>query len=125
MARSKRKSKAKKRSLAGQHNHNKEDVLATQRAGAKRILEELHYKRRINDVEKAVTSDNNDNTSIPRSMVVKNGRINTSLRQLVLDLRKMMSPYTALKLKERNKANLKDYVAVSGHVSFFFQFLFA
>jgi len=33
---------------------------------------------------------------------------------LVGDIRELMSPYTALKLKERSKANLKDYAEMSG-----------
>ena len=34
--------------------------------------------------------------------------------QLVQDMRRVMQPYTALKLKERKRAALKDYVSVAG-----------
>ncbi len=36
------------------------------------------------------------------------------VRELIKDVRRMMSPYTALKLKERKSNKLKDFVALSG-----------
>lgn len=117
-----KKSKAKKRLLAGQIQRTDGDELVKQKAGAQRLLRELHYKKSIVDDDE-VQLDKNDSKSIPRSIIVKNGKINKSLQELVLDLRKMMSPFTALNLKERTKANMKDYVAVSGHVMHFFIFI--
>ena len=51
---------------------------------------------------------------IPRSIVVTHGKSNRLLKELVDNLRKVMSPHTALKLKERKKASMKDYISVAG-----------
>lgn len=54
-------------------------------------------------------------TSVPRSFVI--GRdVPASVNQLVLDMRAVMSPYTALKLKVRKKNVLKDFVAMAGQL---------
>jgi len=38
---------------------------------------------------------------VPKSFVLRRGKVPALVRELIKDTRKMMSPYTALKLKER------------------------
>ncbi|XP_078160213.1 PETER PAN-like protein [Carex rostrata] len=51
---------------------------------------------------------------IPKSFVFARGKLSAPLKQLELDLRKLMLPYTALKLKEKKRNNLKDFLNVAG-----------
>lgn len=51
---------------------------------------------------------------IPKSFVFSRGKLPGPLKQLELDLRKLMLPYTALKLKEKKRNNLKDFLNVAG-----------
>ncbi|XP_031473620.1 peter Pan-like protein [Nymphaea colorata] len=51
---------------------------------------------------------------IPKSFVFSRGKVPHSLKQLELDLRKLMSPHTALKLKEKKRNNLRDFLNVAG-----------
>ncbi|KAL3517440.1 hypothetical protein ACH5RR_020029 [Cinchona calisaya] len=51
---------------------------------------------------------------IPRSFVFCRGKLPGPLRQLQMDLRKLMLPFTALKLKEKKRNNLKDFLNVAG-----------
>ncbi|KAJ3683706.1 hypothetical protein LUZ60_013933 [Juncus effusus] len=53
-------------------------------------------------------------SKIPKSFVFARGKLPGPLKQLELDLRKLMLPYTALKLKEKKRNNLKDFLNVSG-----------
>ncbi|MCL7024828.1 hypothetical protein MKW94_030019, partial [Papaver nudicaule] len=51
---------------------------------------------------------------IPKSFVFSRGKLSGSLKQLLKDLRELMLPYTALKLKEKKRNNLKDFLNVAG-----------
>ena len=51
---------------------------------------------------------------IPKTLVVKRGRVGHAVEQLVSDLRTVLQPNTAMKLKERKRGTLKDYVSVAG-----------
>ncbi|CEP21159.1 Ribosome biogenesis protein SSF2 [Cyberlindnera jadinii] len=53
---------------------------------------------------------------IPRSMVLRIGlnMKNHSLTQLVRDMRNVMQPHTAIKLKERKSNKLRDFVVMAG-----------
>ncbi|KAG8865386.1 hypothetical protein FRB96_000276 [Tulasnella sp. 330] len=51
--------------------------------------------------------------NIPKSFVVKHGEMGTSLTQLVRDVRKVMEPNTATRLKERSNNRLKDYIVMA------------
>ncbi|CAA7388838.1 unnamed protein product [Spirodela intermedia] len=51
---------------------------------------------------------------IPKSFVFARGNLPGPLKQLKLDLRKLMAPHTALKLKEKKRNNLKDFLNVAG-----------
>ncbi|XP_061469714.1 suppressor of SWI4 1 homolog isoform X1 [Rhineura floridana] len=52
--------------------------------------------------------------SVPHSFVFHRGSIGKNLQQLILDVRRVMEPYTATSLKVRKKNSLKDFVAVAG-----------
>ncbi|KAG5439116.1 hypothetical protein PCANB_001415 [Pneumocystis canis] len=56
------------------------------------------------------------NLHIPKSMVIrtKTSNIGTSISQLTRDIRRMMEPYTATRLRERKANKLRDYVAMTG-----------
>ncbi|KAM1074506.1 hypothetical protein ACFX11_019687 [Malus domestica] len=51
---------------------------------------------------------------IPRSFVFSRCKLPGPLKQLQADLRKLMLPYTALKLKEKRRNNLRDFLNVAG-----------
>ncbi|KAJ7632216.1 Brix domain-containing protein [Roridomyces roridus] len=48
----------------------------------------------------------------PKSFIIKHGPVGHSIAQLVRDLRKVMEPNTASRLKERNRNKLKDYLTL-------------
>lgn len=55
-------------------------------------------------------STEKDNT--PKSFVFKMGKVPAVVQTLVQDMRRVMAPYTADKLKEKRKNTLKDFVSV-------------
>ncbi|KAJ6618331.1 Brix domain-containing protein, partial [Mycena sp. CBHHK59/15] len=50
---------------------------------------------------------------VPKSFIIKHGQVGHSIAQLVRDLRKVMEPNTASRLKERNRNKLKDYLTLA------------
>ncbi|CAG12185.1 unnamed protein product [Tetraodon nigroviridis] len=52
--------------------------------------------------------------SVPHSFVFHRGQVGKNVGQLILDVRKVMEPFTAEALKVRKKNVLKDFVAVAG-----------
>ncbi|CAB4291829.1 unnamed protein product [Prunus armeniaca] len=60
------------------------------------------------------TVDHVTGDKIPRSFVFSRFRLPGPLKQLQADLRKLMLPYTALKLKENRRNKLKDFLNVAG-----------
>ncbi|KAL0947365.1 hypothetical protein HGRIS_013482 [Hohenbuehelia grisea] len=50
---------------------------------------------------------------VPKSFIIKHGHVGPSLAQLVRDLRKVMEPNTASRLRERNRNKLKDYLTMA------------
>ena len=50
----------------------------------------------------------------PKSFIVKRGRVGQYMRELIQNLRELMYPYTALKLRESKKNSLKDFLGVAG-----------
>ncbi|EKX31953.1 hypothetical protein GUITHDRAFT_148967, partial [Guillardia theta CCMP2712] len=71
-----------------------------------------HKKRRTHVEED--TQEKTGGEKVPKSFVIRRGKVPALVRELIKDTRRMMSPYCALKLKERKSNNLKDYVALSG-----------
>ncbi|KAF8163138.1 Brix domain-containing protein [Crassisporium funariophilum] len=60
--------------------------------------------------------DNNEESTpangTPKSFIIKHGQVGNSITQLVRDMRKVMEPNTASRLKERNRNKLKDYLTL-------------
>ncbi|XP_073351237.1 suppressor of SWI4 1 homolog [Pagrus major] len=52
--------------------------------------------------------------AVPHSFVFHRGQIGKNVGQLVLDVRRVMEPYTAESLKIKKKNVLKDFVAIAG-----------
>ncbi|KAM8824448.1 suppressor of SWI4 1 homolog [Synchiropus picturatus] len=52
--------------------------------------------------------------SVPHSFVFHRGQIGKNVAQLILDVRRIMQPYTAESLKARKKNAMKDFVAIAG-----------
>ena len=50
----------------------------------------------------------------PKSFIIKRGKISQYYRELLQNLRELMYPYTALKLKESKKNSLKDFLGAAG-----------
>lgn len=62
----------------------------------------------------AVQQAQQDFGTVPHSFVFHRGRVGKNVRQLILDVRRVMEPYTARALKVRKKNSMKDFVAVAG-----------
>ena len=55
-----------------------------------------------------------EHNSAPKSFIIKRGDVGIFLKELLGNLRELMYPYTASKLKESKKNSLKDYLGVAG-----------
>ncbi|KAJ2385462.1 rRNA-binding ribosome biosynthesis protein, partial [Coemansia sp. RSA 2611] len=62
---------------------------------------------------------------IPRSLVVRSGEMGRTVSALVSDVRRVMEPHTAVKLRERKSNKIKDYVAVSSQLGLSHLLLFS
>ncbi|KAJ3760109.1 Brix domain-containing protein [Lentinula raphanica] len=62
---------------------------------------------------KGEASKDASDDSAPKSFIVKHGQVGSSISQLVRDMRKVMEPNTASRLKERNRNKLKDYLTLA------------
>ncbi|KAI0309072.1 Brix domain-containing protein [Amylostereum chailletii] len=51
--------------------------------------------------------------NVPKSFVIKHGQVGSSLTQLVRDIRKVMEPNTASRLRERTRNKLKDFLTMA------------
>uniref|UniRef100_A0AAQ5ZPR4 Brix domain-containing protein n=1 Tax=Amphiprion ocellaris TaxID=80972 RepID=A0AAQ5ZPR4_AMPOC len=52
--------------------------------------------------------------AVPHSFVFNRGQVGKNVGQLILDVRRVMEPFTAESLKVRKKNVLKDFVAIAG-----------
>lgn len=50
---------------------------------------------------------------VPKSFIIKHGQVGSSVSQLVRDMRKVLEPNTASRLKERTRNKLKDYLVLA------------
>ena len=66
--------------------------------------------------EQEMAGANPEYVKIPKSFVIKSGKVDTLVSQLVTDFRKVMEPHTASKLAERKNNRLKDYLSVAGQL---------
>ncbi|KAJ1172560.1 hypothetical protein NDU88_004405 [Pleurodeles waltl] len=53
-------------------------------------------------------------SSVPHSFVFHRGQIGKNVHELILNMRRVMEPFTATSLKVRKKNALKDFVSVAG-----------
>ncbi|EDQ92779.1 uncharacterized protein MONBRDRAFT_13536 [Monosiga brevicollis MX1] len=67
-------------------------------------------KSKVNKTPEAAEID----SKVPRSFVFNRNKLGPAASHLMLEMRKVMSPYTATKLKVREKNVLKDFVSVAG-----------
>ncbi|KAA0160312.1 hypothetical protein FNF28_05508 [Cafeteria roenbergensis] len=74
------------------------------RRGGKRIKARTHVPPPVEEEE----------GKLPKSFILRRGKGDKTIGTLVQDMRRMMSPYTAAKLKSRKANNMKDFVAVAG-----------
>lgn len=51
---------------------------------------------------------------VPKTFVLRKGKVHANVSELVEEMRRVMEPNTARKLRERSKNTIKDYVSVSG-----------
>ncbi|KAK0228135.1 Brix domain-containing protein [Armillaria fumosa] len=72
-------------------------------------------RRRKNKTHlKGVTTESESSQAgVPKSFVIKHGQVGASIAQLVRDMRKVMEPNTASRLRERNRNKLKDYLTLA------------
>ncbi|EAK89507.1 S.cerevisiae Ssf2p/drosophila peter pan like protein that has an IMP4 domain at its N-terminus and is involved in rRNA processing [Cryptosporidium parvum Iowa II] len=52
--------------------------------------------------------------SIPKCFVLRKGKVVKQLKGLVMDLRYLMSPWSAIKLQENKHNKIKDFVSIAG-----------
>jgi ribosome biogenesis protein SSF1/2 len=61
----------------------------------------------------------------PKSFIFKRGKVGQTVKTLVEDMRLVMSPNTAVNLKEQEKNSIKDFVNVSGQLGITQFFVFS
>ena len=89
--------------------------LESAKSGAKPLLDALHYKPSTSPTGQPDTEDTKEApASVPKSFVVRHGKVGKNLQTLVFEFRRVFLPNTAINLRERNKATMKDYVHVAG-----------
>lgn len=82
------------------------------RNGRKRKKTRTHVVETDERITSALQS--NDELKIPRSLVIRRGKTESELHELVTDIRKLMRPYTALNFKEdatNRKVTLTHYAS--------------
>ncbi|KAH9901242.1 Brix domain-containing protein [Cubamyces lactineus] len=60
-----------------------------------------------------VASNPGSAEGVPKSFVIKHGQVGSSLAQLVRDVRKVMEPNTASRLRERARNKLRDFLTMA------------
>ncbi|RXH90243.1 hypothetical protein DVH24_032600 [Malus domestica] len=78
-----------------------------------------HFKNKkvfvkLVSTKKQANMDHITGDKIPRRFVFSRRKLPGPLNQLQDDLRKLMLPYTALKLKEKRRNNLRNILVVAG-----------
>lgn len=58
--------------------------------------------------------NNTPNTAAPKSFVIRSGNVSHSVATLVGDVRRVMEPNTASRLRERNSNRLRDFLSMCG-----------
>lgn len=63
-----------------------------------------------------VPNESKEVDKTPRSFVFRRGNVPSAIRDLVPDLRTMLMPHTAVRLKERKTNSIRDYVSIATQV---------
>lgn len=50
----------------------------------------------------------------PKSFILKRGKVGLYMKELLQNMRELMYPFTAMKLKESKKNSLKDFLGAAG-----------
>ncbi|EGG21091.1 brix domain-containing protein [Cavenderia fasciculata] len=89
----------------------------------KQVKKKAASKSKGNEEEVAGPTDA-EKAPVTKSMVFKRGKVSKSIKQLIVDFRKVMEPNTATRLEESNTNTIKDYLHVASmyHVSHFVSF---
>ncbi|KIM49292.1 hypothetical protein M413DRAFT_21541 [Hebeloma cylindrosporum] len=74
-------------------------------------------KRKNRTHLKNVEKNEETSAGVPKSIIIKHGQVGSSLAQLVRDMRKVMEPNTASRLKERTRNKLKDFLTMGPALS--------
>ncbi|ORX33629.1 Brix domain-domain-containing protein [Kockovaella imperatae] len=69
-------------------------------------------KRRKNRTHLKGAAKGEEEENVPKSFVIKSGVVTKSISALVRDVRKLMEPNTASRLRERPSARLRDYLTI-------------
>jgi ribosome biogenesis protein SSF1/2 len=62
---------------------------------------------------------------VPRSFVLRRGKVDSTVGELVQDMRRLMMPHTADRLRERKVNTLKDFVHIAGPLGVTHMMVFA
>jgi len=62
----------------------------------------------------AIANDPDQFKHIPKTFIFRRGKVSLSISRLIQDLRGVMRPWTAPRLKERSKNKLKDFLHIAG-----------
>ncbi|GAA5858089.1 hypothetical protein JCM8547_005648 [Rhodosporidiobolus lusitaniae] len=85
------------------------------RKGSKRRKTRTHVRPAANAPSAGTSASGGSAASkTPKSFVVKSGTVGGSVAQLTKDVRRVLEPNTATRLKERKANRLRDYVSMSG-----------
>ncbi|RUS24643.1 Brix domain-containing protein [Jimgerdemannia flammicorona] len=63
-----------------------------------------------------VAPEDHPNAGAPKSFVMRSGPVGKAVSTLVKDIRRIMEPNTASKLRERKNNKLKDFIMVAGQL---------
>ncbi|KAF9192770.1 hypothetical protein BGZ51_004938 [Haplosporangium sp. Z 767] len=77
-------------------------------------LTEATMRKKNRTHKKPDESENPNAPKIPKTFVMRSGEVGHSVMGLVGDIRRLMEPNTATKLRERKNNRLRDFVAVAG-----------
>jgi len=59
-------------------------------------------------------NNSSGDTRAPKSFVIRGGKVGRSVSTLVQDVRRVMEPNTASRLREREKNRLRDFLTMAG-----------
>jgi ribosome biogenesis protein SSF1/2 len=91
--------------------------------GGRRTKTRTHKKGAAGEAEAALALGAGER--VPRSFVLRRGKVDGAVRQLVADVREMMQPHTSARLRERKSNTLRDFVAVAGPLGVTHMLLFS